>query len=469
MNLCFKCGEKGWNEQHKCAATVQLHLVEELMEMLDGSESSDSFTSATDADAEIEFMAISPQALTGTESSACFRLHGVIQGKHVLMLIDSGSSGNFISADLAAGLQGIQKMKKPIRVKVANGQILTGTEFLPNCNWSCQGAIFQTDMKIIPLHCYDVILGIEWLQMQSPMHVDWAEKWIEVQQSTGTQKLFGVETDTSTCKVMSLVELQLADQVGALWYFVQVYAVNNQDAHTTPTVIAQLVEEYEELFQEPKGLPPKHLYDHKIPLLPGATPAKLRPYRYNPMQKTEIEKQVAELIKQGVLQLSACPFAAPALLVKKKDLTWRLCQDSRHLNAMTVKNKYPLPVIDELLDELAGAKWFTTLDLRAGYHQIRMAEEDVPKTAFQTHHGHFEYRVMPYGLTGAPATFQGVMNAVLAPGLRKYVLVFIDDILIYSASLQDHVKHVKMVFVMLATNQLKVKKSKCHFAQQQLS
>lgn len=146
------------------------------------------------------------------------------------------------------------------------------------------------------------------------------------------------------------------------------------------------------------------------------------------MQKTEIEKQIAELLQQGVLQLSASPFAAPALLVKKKDLSWRLCRDFQQLNAMTVKNKYPLPVIDELLDELAGASWFTTLDLRAGYHQIRMAEEDIHKTAFQTHHGYFEYKVMPYGLTGAPATFQGVMNTVLPPALRKFSLVFIDDI-----------------------------------------
>jgi hypothetical protein len=187
------------------------------------------------------------------------------------------------------------------------------------------------------------------------------------------------------------------------------------------------------------------------------------------MQKNEIEKQVAELLKQGVLQYSSSPFASPALLVKKKDLTWRLCQDFRRLNAMTVKNKYPLPVIDELLDELAGSEWFTSLDLRAGYHQIRMSEQDEHKTAFQTHHGHFEYKVMPHGLTGAPATFQGVMNEVLAPGLRKFVLVFIDDILIYSKTLEDHVQHIKQVFQMLLDNQLKVKKSKCAFAKRELS
>lgn len=344
MNLCFKCGEK-WNQQHRCAATVQLHLVEELMEMLDGSESPDTFTTTVDADADnnLELLAISPQACTGTENNSCFRLRGMIQGQEVLMLIDSGSSGNFVSSAFAAQLQGVQLLPKPIRVKVANGEINSGTEFVPQCIWSCQGASFCTDMKVIPLHCYDAILGIEWLQTQSPMHVVWQEKWIEVSQVSKKQKLFGVVSvsDTSSCNTISSAELQQAEQTGALWYFVQVYAVDQQTLKVVPPVIEQLVSFYAELFQEPKGLPPKRLYDHKIPLLPGATPAKLRPYRYNPMQKTEIEKQVADLIKQGLLQLSASPFVAPALLVKKKDLSWRLCQDFRHLNAMTVKNKYP--------------------------------------------------------------------------------------------------------------------------------
>jgi hypothetical protein len=209
MNLCFKCGEKNWNQQHKCASTVQLHIVEELMEMLDGSESSDSFTTAADAEAgtDAEFNAISSQAYTGTENSTCFRLKGTIQWQTVVMLIDSGSSGNFISSDFATQLQGVQKMVKPIRVKVANGETIKGTDILPACNWACQGAVFQTDMKVIPLQCYDVILGIEWLKAQSPMHVDWQEKWIKINQDNKKQKLFGVVADTSSCNFISAMEL----------------------------------------------------------------------------------------------------------------------------------------------------------------------------------------------------------------------------------------------------------------------
>lgn len=143
--------------------------------------------------------------------------------------------------------------------------------------------------------------------------------------------------------------------------------------------------------------------------------------------------------------------------------------DYRHLNAITVKNKYPLPVIDELLDELAKASWFSKLDLRSGYHQIRMNPADEHKTAFKTHNRHFEFRVLPFGLTSAPATFQGVMNDVLAKLLRRNVLVFVDDILVYSTSLEDHVSHLQQVFQILTDHQLKVKHSKCSFAQSKLA
>lgn len=198
-------------------------------------------------------------------------------------------------------------------------------------------------------------------------------------------------------------------------------------------------------------------------------PVNVRPYRYTSAQKNEIETQVEEMLSKGIIQPSSSPFSSPVLLVKKKDGSWRFCVDYRHLNAITVKNKYPLPIIDELLDELAGAQWFTKLDLRASYHQIRMKVEDEHKTTFKTHHGHFEFRVIPFGLTSAPATFQGVMNSILSPLLRKCVLVFVDDILIYSKTLQEHVQHLQQVFHILSKHQLQVKRSKCSFAQQRLA
>jgi len=240
------------------------------------------------------------------------------------------------------------------------------------------------------------------------------------------------------------------------------------DQDNVPTQVQQLIQKFSHLFQEPADLPPLRDDDHHISLVPGAQPVNIRPYRYSPQQKNEIEKQIKEMLHRGVIRNSSSPFAYPILLVKKKDGTWHFCVDYRHLNAITVKNKHPMPVVDELLDELAGAKWFTKLDFRSGYHQIRVAPGDEYKTAFRTHSGLYEFTVMPFDLTNAPASFQSIMNKVFAPLLRHSVLIFMDDILIYSATLEEHILHLQQVLEIIQDNQFYIKLSKCIFAQQQL-
>jgi hypothetical protein len=235
-----------------------------------------------------------------------------------------------------------------------------------------------------------------------------------------------------------------------------------------PVAIQQLLSEYADIFQEPTELPPQRELDHAIHLLPDAAPVNCRPYRYSPLQKDEIERQVREMLKSGTIIPSVSPFASPVLLVKKKDGSWRFCIDYRRLNAITVKSKFPIPIVDELLDELVGTTVFSKLDLRAGYHQIRMVPQDELKTAFKTHNGQYQFRVMPFGLTNAPATFQCVMNSAFAPFVRKFVLVFMDDILVYSKSLSEHVQHLYQVFQVLREQQFFAKRSKCSFAQSTL-
>jgi len=232
-----------------------------------------------------------------------------------------------------------------------------------------------------------------------------------------------------------------------------------------PPPIQQLIDSNADLFAEPSSLPPRCEVDHQIPLLPGSQPVNVRPYRYSPAQKLEIEKQVNDMLQNGIIRVSSNPYASPVLFVKKKDGTWCFCVDYRHLNSITVKDKQHLPIVDELLDELAGAVWFTKLDFRSGYHQICVARGDEHKTAFKTHNGLYEFLVMPFRLTNAPASFQSLMNTIFAPLLRKCVLVFMDDILIYSKTLNQHMHHLDQVFQIIRANQFLIKKSKCAFAQ----
>lgn len=385
-------------------------------------------------------------------------------------MVDSGSTHSFLSEQFAAQLPNWKLLQNPVPIKVTDGGIILCTHEIVGCDWLVQGTQFSTTFKILPLKCYDVILGMDWLASHSPMHVQWAQIWLSFNYQGRSIKIQGVNNSDHHYLQISGSQLNAMKKLEDVWCEVCLYAVETQDKmELLLPQIQVIVDQYPELFAEPTGVPPTRSMTHSIPLLPGTRPFRLRPYRYTPFQKDEIEKQVAHLLKNNMIQVSTSPFASPVLLVKKKTGEWRLCVDFRRLNAYTIKNKFPLSIIEELFEELIGAKWFTTLDLRSGFHQILVKQEDQYKTAFQTHFGHFEYKVMPYGLTGAPTTFQAIMNHILVPLLRKCVVVFIDDILIYSKNIEDHKKHLKLVFDLLRQHQFKVRMSKCSFAKQQLN
>ena len=285
--------------------------------------------------------------------------------------------------------------------------------------------------------------------------------------------LQGVQSKLQPVPQISMAQLQELVDDHAVACVVTPYPVTDQEHKQQKAdetlEVEQLLKEYEVVFSEPQGLPKSKPWDHTIPLIPGAKPVNIRPYRYTPEQKTEIEKQVQEMLRAGLIVPSTSPFSSPVLLVKKKDQTWRFCVDFRHLNAITVKNAYPLPIIDELLDELAGSEWFSKLDLKAGYHQIRLAEQDEPKTAFKTHQRQFQFKVLPYGVTGGPATFQSVINIVFRPLNRHGVLAFMDDILIHTKTYSQHLDTLRQVLQLLKENDLFAKRSKCSFAQREIS
>lgn len=404
----------------------------------------------TDISDSGKLLMISEAAVAGTKAANTFRLVGQIQKQQVLMLIDSGSSHCFVSESMATKLQGEARAVQHVKVKLADGYILTCDKEFIGCEWWCQWATFHTDLKVLPLGGYDVIIGINWFYSHNPMGIDWIGKRLAFCEDGKMVLLKGLQPKNLVCKEVAPGELLLMLQNASATDFVQIQCMEEVSADQgIPMEIEKVLDGFGDVFTEPTELPPTRPFDHAIPLEPGAKPVNLRPYRYSPKQKDEIEKQVKLMIKQGIIKPSVSPFALPVLLVLKKDKTWRFYVDYRHLNSITIKNWFPLPIIEELIDELAGAQWFTSLDLRAGYHQIRMKPEDECKTSFKTHHGHYEFRVMSFGLTGAPATFQNTMNTVLAPVLRKGVLVFIDDILIYSETLEEHARLLKQVLELL--------------------
>ncbi|GKD05334.1 putative reverse transcriptase domain-containing protein, partial [Tanacetum coccineum] len=223
-------------------------------------------------------------------------------------------------------------------------------------------------------------------------------------------------------------------------------------------------QDFPEVFPEDlPGLPPTRQVEFQIDLVPGAAPVARAPYRLAPSEMKELADQLQELSDKGFIRPSSSPWGAPVLFVKKKDGSLRMCIDYRELNKLTVKNRYPLPRIDDLFDQLQGSSVYSKIDLRSGYHQLRVREEDISKTAFRTRYGHYEFQVMPFGLTNAPAVFMDLMNRVCKPYLDKFVIVFIDDILIYSKNKQEHEEHLKIILELLKKEELYAKFSKCEF------
>lgn len=227
----------------------------------------------------------------------------------------------------------------------------------------------------------------------------------------------------------------------------------------------ELLQEFSDVFPEdlPKGLPVHRAVDHQIELVPDSQPPYKQIYRMSPAELEEVKSQVQELLEKGFIQPSKSPYGAPILFVPKPDGKWRMCIDYRALNKLTIKNRYPLPRIDDMIDQLSGAVVFSKLDLASGYHQVRIVPEDVPKTAFRTRYGHYEFLVMPFGLTNAPATFMRLMNDVFHEYLDKFVIVFLDDILVYSKTYPEHREHLRLIMQKLREAKLFGRPLKCSF------
>ncbi|RVW32511.1 Transposon Ty3-G Gag-Pol polyprotein [Vitis vinifera] len=315
------------------------------------------------------------------------------------------------------------------------------------------------DLVLLDLQDFDVILGMDWLASYHAS-VDCFEKRVTF--SIPGQPKFSFEGKhvDRPLRMISALRASSLLKKGCQGFLASVMS-NESDLKLEDIPI---VREYPDVFPEDlPGLPPEREVEFTIDLVPGTGPMSKAPYRMAPVELKELKVQLQELLDKGFIRPSVSPWGAPVLFVKKKDGSMRLCIDYRELNKVTVRNKYPLPRIDDLFDQLQGACVFSKIDLRSGYHQLRVRGEDVPKTAFRTRYGHYEFLVMPFGLTNAPAAFMDLMNRVFKPYLDQFVVVFIDDILVYSRSREEHEGHLSIVLQTLRDKQLYAKLKKCEF------
>ena len=316
--------------------------------------------------------------------------------------------------------------------------------------------------NLIPLDIveFDVILGTDWLHYNRA-NINCYEKKVTFHRPGLPIVTFVGERSNVRHGIISAVRAKKLLQKGCQGYLAHV--VLNDSAPVSLEDV-KVVRRFPDVFPDDlPGLPPDRDVEFSIDLLPGTNPISLTPYRMAPAELRELKIQLQELLDQGFIQPSISPWGAPVLFVRKKDGTLRLCIDYRQLNRVTIKNRYPLPRIDDLFDQLRGTCVFSKIDLRSGYYQLKIKSEDVPKTAFRTRYGHYEFLVMPFGLTNAPAAFMDLMNRVFQPYLDRFVIVFIDDILVYSRSESDHMRHLSLVLKKLREHRLYAKFSKCQF------
>ncbi|GJS75333.1 putative reverse transcriptase domain-containing protein [Tanacetum coccineum] len=319
----------------------------------------------------------------------------------------------------------------------------------------------------VELGSFDMIIGMDWLAKYHAVIVC-AEKIVRI--PFGDEILIvrgdGSSNEHGTrLNIISCTKAQEYLTKGCHVFLANITTTKDKDKSKGKRLEdVPVVQEFPEVFPEDlPGIPPTRQVEFRIDLVPGATPVAWAPYRLAPSEIKELAEQLQEHTDKGFIRPSSSPWGAPVLFVKKKDRSFRMCIDYRELNKLTVKNRYSLPSIDDLFDQLQGSSIYSKIDLRSGYHQLRVREEYIPKTAFRTRYGHYEFQVMPFGLTNAPAMFMDLMNQVCKSYLDKFVIVFIDDILIYSKRKKKHEEHLRQILKLLKKEVLYAKFSKCEF------
>ncbi|KAL0536475.1 hypothetical protein IC582_025424 [Cucumis melo] len=390
-----------------------------------------------------------------------------VLGHYALVLFDSGSSHSFISSAFVSHARlEVEPLHHVLSVSTPSGECMLSKEKVKACQIEIAGHVIEVTLIVLDMLDFDVILGMDWLAANHAS-IDCSRKEVTFNPPLMTSFKFKGGGSKSLPQIISAIRASKLLSQGTWGILASVVDTREVDVSLSSEPV---VRDYPDVFpEELPGLPPHREVEFAIELEPGTVPISRAPYRMAPAELKELKVQLQELLDKGFIRPSVSPWGAPVLFVKKKDGSMRLCIDYRELNKVTVKNRYPLPRIDDLFDQLQGATVFSKIDLRSGYHQLRIKDEDVPKTAFRSRYGHYEFIVMSFGLTNAPAVFMDLMNRVFREFLDTFVIVFIDDILIYSKTETEHEKHLRMVLQTLRDNKLYAKFSKCEFWLKQVS
>ncbi|KAJ9525332.1 hypothetical protein QJQ45_003300 [Haematococcus lacustris] len=395
--------------------------------------------------------------------------------KHpVRILIDGGASASFIDEEFCDKFE-VQAAQKhdPDMIRLADGHQQQSTAMIPNARFRMSSYKGVQTLHCTKLHGFDIILGKPWLADLNP-HIDWKLNTMSFQHAGRKHTLRAPpspkhpDIDKYT---ISTAGLRVAMQTRQPMFLVSITPAGIDSATDRHQIMdcTAITQKFADVFPAdlPAGLPPQRAVDHRIEVEPGKRPPTRSTYNMSTSELAELKAQITEMQEKGFIRPSTSPYAAGVLFVRKKDGTFRMCVDYRPLNRITIKNKYPLPRVENMLDRLHGATVFSKIDLRQGYHQIRIAPEDIPKTAFSTRYGHFEFTVLPFGLCNAPATFQRLMNDIFRQELDDHVIVYLDDILIFSRTHEEHAKHLDRVLSLLRQHKLYAKLSKCEFGRSQ--
>ncbi|GKB79111.1 putative reverse transcriptase domain-containing protein, partial [Tanacetum coccineum] len=389
----------------------------------------------------------------------------LLNNRYASILFDTGADRSFVSTAFSSLIDIIPTtLDHGYDVELADGKIIEVNTLIRGCTLNFLNHPFNIDLMPVELGSFDVIIGMDWLTKYHVVIVC-DEKLVRVPFGNEILIFRGDGSNNgheSRLNIISCTKTQKYLLKGFQVFLAHITAKKAEDKSEEKRLEdVPIVRDFPEVFPEDlPGIPPARQVEFQIDLVPGAAPVARAPYRLAPSEMKELSDQLQELSDKGFIRPSSSPWGAPVLFVKKKDGSFRMCINYQKLNKLTMKNHYPLPRIDDLFHQLQGSSVYSKIGLRSGYHQLRVREEDIPKTTFRTRYDHYEFQVMPFGLTNAPVLFMDLMNRVCKPYLDKFVIVFIDDILIYSKSKQEHKEHLKLILELLKKY---AKFSKCEF------